>query len=278
MEGLDIKSIQSFYDNIQLPIPTDKDVEGVKDDLSSRIIPPGAKKRLEKKIYKEEDYPVWDKLGYGDLFRWRLGKDQKDWKILGRLLNHPLMRTSLDVCIIINMDIEKVTLVLPQVYTLELNEKVVQLYKTYFAAFETYQKTDWNGYLERLRDDQYVYTRIFAALTRPREEVLHLCGLPAEKQFADFLKNLLATANYKFNYYSRQGTPEGDASAVNWAKIGVVAGEKFEKYGAGDVSDFSRLVQTEFTYVEPSIDTISPELAIAMRPRTDIPDDPNNQQ
>jgi hypothetical protein len=177
------------------------------------------------------------------------------------------MRTSLDVCIITNIEFERVTMMLSQVYSINLTEKALELYKRYFGFFEVFERNDWKEYLQKLVEDQYVYTRIFAALTKPKDEVLHLCGLPSEQQFSVFLKNVLATASYKFGYYSRQNTMEGDANAMDWAKVGIVAGEKYEKFGAGDATDFAKLVQTEFTYVTPEIETLTPELALELRPK-----------
>ena len=267
LEGLEISDIQKFYDNIQLPIPTEKDIEYAKDRVSKLPLSSVHRKRLERGIFKEEDTFIFEKLGYGDLFKWRCGKENPDWACVGKALNHPLMRTSLDVCIITNVETEKIAMMLPQVYGIKFTEAAVELYRKYFGFFEVFGRSDWKEYLERLREDQYVFVRIFAALTKPKEEVLHMCGLPSEQQFSVFLKNVLATASYKFGYYSRQNTTEGDINAMDWAKVGIVAGEKFEKYGAGDASDFAKLVQTEFQYVTPEIDTLSPELALELRPK-----------
>lgn len=268
IEGMNLQEVQKFYDNIQLPLPTEEDMELAEAEISRKMVPPGLRRKVSKKIYKAAEAPIWDKLGYGDLFRWRCGHASPEWSQVGRVLNHPLMRTSLDCCIIINMDPDKVEAILPQVFGLPISLAAQDLYKKYFGAFESFDKDSWGGYLERLVEDQYVYTRVFAALTRPKDEVLHLLGLPTEKQFSDFLKNVLATANYKFNYYSRQGTVEADVVAMDWAKVGIVSGEKYEKFGAGDATDFAKLVQTEFEFVTPAIETLSPELALSMRPKT----------
>lgn len=266
LEGTKLKDIQSFYDNIQLPIPTEDDVAKAQDRVDKLMMPPGIKKRLQKMVFKDEDTPVWGRLGFEDLHRWRCNKATKHWSMVGKLLNHPLMRVGLDICIIIKLDLEKARLMLSNTYGLELSDEAVHLYMHYFGNFDNFTKTDWQEYLERLVEDQYVYTRIFAALTKPKDEVLHLCGLPSEKQFSDFLKNVLATASYKFNHYSRQNTVEADSVAMDWAKIGIVSGEKFEKFGAGDISDFAKLVQTEFEYITSPIDTLSPEMAQNIRP------------
>jgi hypothetical protein len=217
-------------------------------------------------MFKYEDNSYWEKLGYGELHAWRCDRPTKYWPAVGRIINHPLMRTALDVCIITGMDYDKVSIILPQTFRVDFAEPAIDLYKKIFGNYESFSKLDWTDYLNRLKEDQYVYVRIFSALTKPRDEALLLCGLPAEKAFSDFLKNVLASASYKYNYYARQNTPEADAEARRWAKVGFEAGEKFEKYGAGDVSDFAKLVQTEFEYVTPELETLDQATAQQLLP------------
>lgn len=267
IEGLETKQIQDFYDNIQLPIPTQNDISKATTHVTSLIVPPAAKKNIAKGLFKKEDSWVWEKHGYGDLHKRRCDSNDSNWSTVGKLLNHPLMRTALDACSICNFEDDKIMVMLSQIYKIQLTQEALDLYRKYFGNFLNFQKTDWKKYLGRLVDDPYVYTRIFAALTKPRDEVLHLCGLPPENVFSDFLKNVLATASYKFNHYARQGSPEAEKEARKWAKVGFEAGEKFDKFGAADASDFAKLVQTEFEYVTPQIDTIDAEIAAQIRPQ-----------
>ena len=267
IEGMEDSKIQDFYDNIQFPVPTAKDIAEATDKVDKLTMTPSMKRNIRRGVYKKEDTPYWDKLGYGDLHKWRCegGKDP-NWSTVGRILNHPLLRVSIDACTITNFEDDKITVMLPQVYKINLNQEALDLYRKYFGNFRDFEKRDWKKYLQRIVDDNYAYTRIFAALTRPRDEVLHLCGLPAENAFSDFLKNVLATANYKFNYYSRQNNPDADMDARKWAKIGFESGEKFEKYGAAEASDFAKLVQTQFEYVSNDIPTIDANIASQIRP------------
>ena len=268
---MDLKAIQNFYDNIQLPIPSTKDVEAATVKVDSLIMTPGMKRNMSRGQYKKEDTPLWERLGYGDLHHWRCNGGDAHWTTVGRLLNHPLMRVALDACTITNFEDDKILVMLSQVFKVQLSQEALDLYRTYFGNFRDFNRSDWQKYLSRVIDDQYVYTRIFAALTKPRDEVLHLCGLPAEGAFSDFLKNVLATASYKFNYYSKQVSSVADADARKWAKIGFEAGEKFEKYGAADASDFAKLVQTQFEYVSCEIPTINAEIANQIRPELNKP-------
>lgn len=275
-EDMSPKDIRKFYDNVQLPLPTDKDIEETKARIADIPIPKHIKKNVSRGIFKYEENSYWEKIGYGELHAWRCQRPTKYWPAVGRILNHPLMRVALDVCIITGVDYDKITVILPQTFRVDFTDPAIDLYKKFFGNFQAFDRGDWSAYLERLKEDQYVYVRIFAALTKPRDEAMILCGLPPERAFSDFLRNVLASASYKFNYYSRQNTPEADHEARKWAKVGFEAGEKFEKYGAGDVSDFAKLVQTEFEYVEPSITTLDSETAQKMLPntRTDGNDNP----
>lgn len=269
-----MKKVQDFYDNIQMPVPTEKDYQEAEAVIGKLMIPPAARRNLSRGIFNPNDSAIWDRLGYGEIHRRRCYANHPSktdlaaaWEEVGKLLSHPVMRTALDACTLAGVDEEKLSLVLPTVYHLSCSEAAQRLYKRYFADFEMWGKVDWKDYLDRLREDTYVYTRIFTALTRPRNEVYHLCGLPTEKQYSDFLKNVLAGAAYKFDYYARQNTAEADNEARKWAKVGFEAGEKFEKYGANDVSDFAKLVQTEFEYVTPQIPNLDAEMAAQIRPQ-----------
>jgi hypothetical protein len=268
LEGMNPKDIRKFYDNVQLPIPTDKDIEEATARVDALIIPKSVKKSVIRGMFKYEDNSYWEQHGFGELHAWRCNRPTKYWPAVGRILNHPLMRVALDVCTITGVEQEKIAIILPQTFKVEFAEPAIDLYKKIFGNFESFSKQDWTDYLARLKDDQYVYVRIFSALTKPKDEALLLCGLPAEKAFSDFLKNVLASASYKYNYYARQNTPEADAEARRWAKVGFEAGEKFEKYGAGDVSDFAKLVQTEFEYVTPEIETLDQAVAQQLLPST----------
>lgn len=280
LENLSDQKIQKFYENIQFPIPTEQDIEAAREKVKRLPMPPSSRRNVMRGIFKFEDTPVFEKLGYGDLHMWRCyfgevaQKDiTKQWEIVGRMLNHPLMRVCLDVCIIMKMDEERVAQMLPQVFQLKLSIEAINLYRKNFANFDDFGREEWMDFLARIKEDNYTYTRYYAALTRPKDEVLHLCGLPTEKAFSDFLKNVLATSSFKFNYYMRQNTPDADHHARKWAKVGFEAGEKFEKYGASDVTDFAKLVQTEFEYVTPEIPTLDETQARALLPAS-LADDP----
>lgn len=266
IEGQAPEQITAFYDNIQMPVPTASIIAEHKEKVDKLIIPPGIKKMLQKGVFKQEYKAVWERLGYGEIYGKRCGLEPKIWEELGRILAHPVMRISLDALIICKLDEEKLIQILPSQYSLRISEESLKLYKKYFGNYENFLRGDWKSYLNIVKNDSFIFQRVFTALTKSSDEVLHICGLPTQKQYSDFLRNVLATADYKFKHYSRQNDPGADDAARKWAKIGVDSGEKYEKYGASDANDFAKLVQTEFEYVEQEFATIDEATMESIRP------------
>lgn len=270
LESQPEEQIQKFYYNIQYPKIPKKALELAAERVSKLILPPAVRRNLLRGIFRMEDNGVWDKLGYGEVHARRcVQTPSKDWEILGKVLNHPVMRLSLECCLIAKFDEEKIVQTFPQVYSLNLSYGALDLFKRYFCDISRMERGDWIAYLGIIKDDPYTYQRVYTALTKPLDELLFLLGLPTQKQYTDFLKNVLAASNYKFQFYARQNTPESDAEARRWAKVGFEAGEKFEKYGASDITDFAKLVQTEFEYVTPEVPTITPEMLQAVLPKVE---------
>lgn len=265
LEGLSGREIQKYYDNIQLPTLAQGHFDHCQDYVDSLPLAPLTLKRLRKKLYNEVDHALWKKLGFEEIYLHRM--DKSDWSELGKVLNHPVMRVAMECCLIKNLEDSEIATLLPATFALPLTAKTVALHRKYFFDVNTLQRNDWQEYLNLISDDRYTYTRLFAALTKPKDEVLHMVGLPTKTKFGTMLKNVMATAHYKFEYYARQMSPEAQAEARNWAKVLIVAGEKHEKFGAGDDGDLSNILQTEFVYVDEPIEHVTPEMLSDAKPQ-----------
>jgi hypothetical protein len=271
LEGQSDEDIRRFYDGVQFPLPEASYLSALRTHLDETVrIPPSTKRNLQKSIYTEGDEALWEKLGFLELYQKRLGKGSEAQKeafaALGRLLNHPIMRVALDCSLIARLSPAEASELLPQTFSLPLPEATIAIYQKYFLATEKMTKQDWLYFLRQLQTDSYSYTRYYAALTKPQDEVLHLIGLPGKKQYIDFLRNVLATADFKFRHYARHGTPEGETEARRWAKLGIEAGEKQKKFEGRDQGDLLRHIQTEFEYVDSPIELASPDLLAQMLP------------
>lgn len=287
LEGFTFDQVKRFYDNIQIAQPSEPQYVIACSSVERMLMPPITKKRLSRRIYNEGDQSVWRKLGFEAIYLHTLGKEKLEE--LGRILNHPVMRVALECSLVAGLDPEEIAQMLPPAYSLLITIKTIEIYRNYFFDDQSMTKTDWTQWLNLLVEDRYTYTRLHAALTKPRDEVLHMVGMPTKLQFGTMLKNMMATAYYKFEYYSRQSGPEAQDEARKWGKVMMEAGQKHEKYGATDATDFSNLIQTEFEYLDKQIENVTPEMLADAKPKLEaaasqriiptviIPDQPNDR-
>jgi hypothetical protein len=264
LEGLTPERIGEFYDSIQMPKPNREHIHQAEDSLRGLIMPPATRRRLSRLLFDEGDQKLWAKYGYEEIYLHRMGKS--DWGQMGRMLNHPVMRVALECCLVARVPHEDLSQLLPSVYALPLETTTIELYQKYFWDYEGMDRNDWQAYLELVQEDRYTHSRLFIALTRPQEQVLHAVGLPSRMQFGTMLKNIMNTANYRFEHYARQQSPDAQEEARKWAKVLIEAGTKHEKFGATDATDFSKLIQTQFEHLDPEIPNVTPEMLADAKP------------
>lgn len=273
LEGRSKSEIERFYSNIQLPIPKEDDFDAAEDRIEGLIFPPITKRNLTRNMYTAQDRAIMKKYGYEEIYLRRMDQDtwKPQWEMVGKMLNHPVMRLAVDCCLVSGFEQDKLVELLPIQFNIAIDLGALELYTKYFFDHANMDKGGWRYYLRLLQEDVYSYERLFAALTKPKDEVLYMVGLPTSAQFGNFLKNVLATANYKFRYYARHNSPEADKAAEKWAKIGFKAGELDDKFSKGDMTDFAKFVQTDFEYIESDFKTIEPEMLGSVKPSISQP-------
>ena len=267
--------IKCQLDEISLPTPDVKDWEEIELQASNLALSPSLRKRLAKRHYDRLDLALLEKLGFDEIYCKHVGnytsspKVEAAWDEVGRILKNPVLRIAIDVGILCKYKLEELVQILPQTYQENLSEAGIELYCKYFFNHTSMSKLDWRGYLRTNAEVPYAYVRYHAALTKPRDEALFLAGLPTRADFSGFLKTVLGTAAYKFQFYSRMNTPLADGQARSWAKVGFDAGVRFEKFSATDVTDFSKSIQTAFEYENEEIETLPPDLLTQIKPPTE---------
>lgn len=244
--------------------PTDEQIADAVKYAAGLVMPPIVRRRLFKKLYDVGDQAVWKKYGFESIYLHQMQK--QDWSGLGRILNHPVMRVALDCCLITGLTHDEIIQLLPAIYFLPISLQDIANYTTYFFDYSNLNKSDWQAFLNQISEDRYTHNRIMFALTRPQEEVLHAVGLPSRLHFGTMLKNVMNTANYRFEYYARQQSPEAQDEARKWARLMMEAGAKHEKFGSTDATDFSKLIQTQFEYIENDVPNITPEMLADAKP------------
>jgi hypothetical protein len=264
--------IEQQFDEITLPLPDPDILAEHKEAAAALPLSPAILKRLGHKKFEQTDYQIFQKIGYGEAYLKTTCSCDKEtglqdlWNEVHRLLRNPVARTAVDVGILCKYRFEDLVPMVSGTFHEVLTEKGLELYQKYFFDAASMTKLDWRAYLRICAGIPYLYLRIHTALTKPKKEAMHLAGLPAKAAFADFLKTVLATAEYKFEYYSRHNNQCSDNQARAWAKIGFDAGVKYEKFSASDVTDFSKAVQTEFESFNAEIPTISTDMLSEVKP------------
>lgn len=271
IEGFSYDDVRAYYDDIQMAVPTKKHYEDALEEVSKLIVPPATLRRTVKHIHNPADQAIWFKHGFEEIYMHQVLGDGGLHEI-GPVLNHPVMRVALECCMIAKLTNEEISQLLPSVYYLPISPESIDTYTKYFFNWKDMKKNDWQGYLDLIVEDRYSHNRVFYALTRPQEEVLHAVGLPTRSQFGTMLKNVMNTANYKFEHYSRQQSPEAQEQAMKWAKLMMDAGAKHEKFGSTDATDFSKLIQTQFEYLDAPVEDITPEMLADAKPPAKEPD------
>lgn len=276
LSGHNQEEIEHFYNNIQFPELSEDDFIYAQERVDEIVLPPITKRNLQRKVMTAQDRAIFKKYGFEEIYLRNINQPQlgEQWEMVGRMLNHPVMRIAVDACLTSGIPTDELIELLPTQFQIYIDEAAIKLYIKYFFDFEKMGRSDWRSYLKLLQTDHYSYNRIYAALTRPKDEVLFMVGLPTRSKFASFLNNVLATADYKFRHYAKHNSPDADAAAEKWAKIGFKAGELHEKFSSSDMTDFAKLVQTEFTYIDTPMETIKPEMIADIKPSLAITEKP----
>lgn len=265
--------ILRFYDNATLPPPNDEVISYYSGVANTYLLSPATRKRVCKKIYDRMDEAFFQRIGFHEIYLRDVAPERLDastrmaWKQIDDLLQNPVVRIAVECLIISKQPAEEIAQLLSaSAYQYNISVEAIELYERYFFKTGSFIKEDWRALLELVGNDSFTYSRYFTALTKPKADIIYLLELPTKRTFSDFLSNVLFTADYKFRYYARQNTEDGDSQARSWAKVGLDAGQKHEKYSSQDVTDFAEAVQTGFEYAETDIPMAEADLISQVKP------------
>lgn len=280
LTGKDRDRIEKIYNALTIPKPTQTVFEEAERYVLEHMPIPGSiRRRIEKKVFEEKDVSFFEILNFGYLYKVTFGAGFDDLKkthqeLKEKILDQPIVRIAIECCLIKKIGPEEISALINQGYGFTIDKEVIEQFEDIFFDVKTFDKDDWREYLNHIAscNENYMYSRYFAALTKSRDEVMHLIGLPTKKSFSNFLETVLTTSDYKFRFYSRQGTQEGDRHARYWADVGLKAGEKFEKFSSKDATDFAQTIQTEFVYIDQDIPMAEAELISSVKATNQIED------
>lgn len=277
LEGKETQDILNHFDELSLPEPSEAVLVEYRTMAENLAVPPSVRRRILRRQPDDNDIKILEKYGLGELYRWKVGPAFLDdwrrgnWSQVERIIGNPILRLAIECALLTGVkSLEEFCQMLEvSTYKEQFGAPGIQFFIDHFFDHQKMSKVDWREYLKIAASDPYSYVRYHSALTQPRDDVMYLIGLPTKAAFSDFLKGILSTAEYKFRFYSTQGTEEGDKQAQKWAKMGIEAGTKYEKFSSSDVTDFAQTLQAEFEFIEPEIPQITGEMLSAVKPAED---------
>jgi len=273
LEGEEVEAIAKHLDSLSLPLLSNSAYTEIAEAAALLPLSPGLRRRLiQKRPWDEASRAMLDRLEFADIYDYRFKRPdishylEAQWKECKALLDQPTIRVTVETTLIAKVPTEELAPILMQQSGFHVTQEGLDLYCRYFFDCSAMRRDDWREYIKNCSNDPYVYVRYQTALLKPKDEVLYQVGLPTKTQFSQFLSMLVTTASYKFQHYTAHNKPESDAQARQWAKLGMDAGVRAEKFASGDVTDFAKAVQAEFDLVESDIPTIRPEMLANVRP------------
>jgi hypothetical protein len=257
-------------------------IEEYRTKAEGILVSSATRRRVKALKYDASDALILEKFGLGETYKRDVGgiagepKLKAAWDEVFSVLENPLTRVAMDCAFLCRYSPEDLSQILPEMLGTSCTSAGVALYRKYFFDYSSMSRSDWKDFLALTEDVPYVHVRYYTALTKPKEETLFLVGIPTKPDFSRFLKNVLATADFKFKYYSRLSSPDSDAQAKTWAKVGFEAGVRYEKVSTGDVTDFSSAVQTEFDMLDPTFQTIDNDLLSQVKTQASVEEKPTS--
>jgi len=230
----------------------------------SHTLPEGVLRQIEKRSFCG-DFLHWMKiLEVEDLWLFEKEFRNKDAakrsaiKITYDINQDPKLRLALSSLLMKGIPHSELSQMLSSRFASFLREEHVTLFERFFFNVKRMTRKDWKKFLGYCnREETRVY---FTALSEPLDILKTELELPAKVSSSETLQYLLTKAHIKAKQYLAVGTPDGNKEARMWIETVVQLVDKYEKYRAGDASDFSSALQLEFDFSEGEFETPDPEV------------------
>lgn len=230
----------------------------------SHNLPASVFKQIEKKSYSGDFLQYMRVLEVDDLwhmeksFRSQDATKRSTAKLTYDINQDPQLKLCLSSLLMKGIPHAELAQILSSRFASFLREQHVSLYEKYFFNVKRMTRKDWKRYMEYCEPyEQKIY---FTALSEPLDTLKTELELPAKISASETLQYLLTKSYQKAKEYLALGTPEGNKEARSWIESVVQLVDKYEKYRAGDASDFSSALQLEFNFVDGDFDTPDPDV------------------
>jgi len=145
-------------------------------------------------------------------------------------------------------------------FNLVLYKSDIALYKEKFFPLFTYNRSGWKKYINECRTKEKSYLTI--ALEKDPLYLRMETGAETKIQYSNILQQYMAWSYRKFEQNIRITPHQNDegfwdfssqSEARNWAKIGMMAGDRKQKLKPSDAANFLKEVQMAFQFEEYQI-------------------------
>lgn len=225
-------------------------------ETTLKLLPPAFLKQIEKQDFTP-DFLKWMKiLGIEDmwLFEKPFRRQDHTWvKLVYDINTDPVLRISINALLVKGVKIEDVAEIVGRKYSTLLKPLHVELYRKVFFDPARMTRAAWRSYLGVLEPADRAI--MFTALTEDVNTLKTELGLPSVTSLSDSLQYLFSSAYQKSRFYLKQTSPIANDEARKWISTTIHLADKYDKYKAGDVADFSKTLQMEFEFIDHDFPT-----------------------
>lgn len=225
-------------------------------ETTLKLLPPAFLKQIEKQDFTT-DFLKWMKvLGIEEL--WLLEKpfrrqDHLWVKLVYDISTDPVLRININSLLVKGIKTDDLAELVGRKFSTLLKPHHVDLYRRVFFDPARMTRAAWRSYLGVLEPADRAI--MFTALTEDINTLKTELGLPSITSLSDSLQYLFSSSYQKCRFYLKQTSPIANDEARKWISTTIHLADKYDKYKAGDVADFSKTLQMEFEFIDQEFPT-----------------------
>jgi hypothetical protein len=161
----------------------------------------------------------------------------------------------------------EVSAIISAKFVYPVSPDVINLFGRFFFNTSIMNRECWRNYMAILPKEEH--SILYKAITGRQKELRAELEMPNKISVSEHYQQLHVFAMEKFNDNRRNNDPASSKSAMDWAKLAMAAGDKYEKLKMGDVTDFTKDVQMEFEVIDTSFPMIGQETVSEIKQQKD---------
>jgi hypothetical protein len=187
---------------------------------------------------------------------------QDSYFLFNKVVENTILRWTICSFLLKNISQNEIKTLIDAKYQIKLDDGFFRLFKKYIFNISTFKKSDWIYYLRNC--DLEEKNHLLNAMNQDEIRIKHDLGFSAKLKYTDILNDILLSSYYRFKdlLSDKNINLDNSKDAKGWAQIVFEAGDRKEKFSKGDLEDFGKQIQMEFTFENnnfPTFDEINRE-------------------